>query len=297
MSSLLANSHRRRRRLSPDSPTPESTYEIAPGFGVLYDAVPAYANRNDVPFYLEEAASAGSPDAPATVLELGCGTGRVLLPLARAGHTVTGIDRSHSMLARCEAKLAAEPQVVRDRVALHHADARQFTVAAPAGDGFALAIAPFRVLQHLTTTADQLRCLGAVRRHLVPGGRFVFDVFNPHYSLMTRDRSAEVEDTPELRLADGRYLRRTVRITRVRWVEQISEIELIYHVRSESAVERVVHAFPMRWYTASELEHLLGRAGFRIESVYGTFDRGSLTDESPEIIVVAIEKEGGRNEE
>jgi SAM-dependent methyltransferase len=265
----------------------ESTYDAVADFGVLYDAVPAYVNRSDVPFYLEEAASAGSPDAPATVLELGCGTGRILLPLARAGHTVTGIERSKSMLARCEAKLAAEPRDVRDRVALHQADARQFTVAASTGDGFRLAVAPFRILQHLTTTADQLRCLAAVRRHLVPGGRLVFDVFNPHYSLMTRDRSAEVEETPELRLADGRYLRRTVRVTRVRWVDQVSEIELIYHVRTGSAVERVVHAFPMRWYTPSELEHLLGRAGFRVERSYGTFDRGPLTDESPEIIIVA----------
>jgi SAM-dependent methyltransferase len=275
----------------------DSSYETVPDFGVLYDAVPAYAGRGDIPFYLQEAASAGSPGAPATVLELGCGTGRVLLTLARAGYTVTGIDRSPSMLARCEAKLAAEPRAVRDRVALHQADARQFTVAAPTGDGFRLAVAPFRILQHLTTTSDQLRCLAAVRRHLMPGGRFVFDVFNPHYSLMTRDRSAEVEDMPEAPLADGRYLRRTVRTTRVRWVEQVSEIELIYYVRTGSAVERVVHAFPMRWYTPSELEHLLGRAGFRVERVYGTFDRGPLTDESPEIVVVAIEEGRGRTQE
>jgi SAM-dependent methyltransferase len=265
----------------------ESSYETVPDFGVLYDAVPAYASRNDVRFYLEEAASTGGPRAPATVLELGCGTGRVLLPLARAGHEVTGIDQSRSMLARCEAKLGAEPEVVRDRVTLHQTDARQFTVAAPTADGFALAVAPFRVLQHLPAPADQLRCLEAVRRHLAPGGRFAFDVFNPHYSLMTRDRSHEAEDTPELRLADGRYMRRTSRVTRVRWVEQISDIELTYYLRTGSAVDRVVHAFPMRWFTPSELEHLLARVGFRIESVYGTFERRPLTDESPEIIVVA----------
>jgi SAM-dependent methyltransferase len=265
----------------------ESSYETVADLGVLYDAVQAYINREDVAFYVEEAASACGPRELATVLELGCGTGRVLLALARAGHVVVGVDQSQSMLARCEAKLAGEPRDVRDRVTLHRADARQFTVAAPSADGFALAIAPFRVLQHLTTAADQLRCLEAVRRHLAPGGRFVFDVFNPRYSLMTQDRSAEVEDTPEVRLADGRYLRRTVRVTKVRWVEQISEIELIYYVRAGAAVERGVHAFPMRWYTPPELEHLLARAGFRVERVYGTFDRGPLTDEAPEIVVAA----------
>ena len=265
----------------------DSTYETVPDFGGLYDAVPAYAGRPDVPFYLDQAASAGVPGAPAAVLELGCGTGRVLLALARAGHVVTGVDQSPSMLARCEAKLASEPRVVRDRVTLHEADARDLSVASPAGAGFALAIAPFRVLQHLATTADQLRCLAAVRRHLGPRGRFAFDVFNPSYAAMTRDRSAEAEDTPEMPLPDGRYVRRTVRVVAVRWVEQLSEVELIYYVRHGGVVDRVVHAFAMRWYTPSELEHLLARAGFRVDAMYGTFDRGALTDESPEIIVVA----------
>jgi hypothetical protein len=86
---------------------------------------------------------------------------------------------------------------------------------------------------------------------------------------------------------DGRYLRRTVRVVKVRWVEQTSDVELIYYVRTGSSVERVVQAFPMRWYTPSELEHLLARAGFRVEGTYGDFARGSLTDESPEIVVVA----------
>ena len=264
-----------------------SSYETVPDFGVLYDAVPAYASRSDIAFYLEEAAAAGDSRGSASVLEIGCGTGRLLLPLARAGHAVTGIDESRSMLGRCEVKLTAEAPAVRDRVALHRTDARDFVVQSTSADGFALVIAPFRILQHLTTTDDQLRCLESVRRHVGRRGRFAFDVFNPHFAAMTQDRSTEVEDTPELPLADGRYLRRTVRVARVRWVEQISDIELIYHVRAGSAVERVVHAFPMRWYTRTELEHLLARTGFRVEVTYGSFDRRPLTDESPEIIMVA----------
>lgn len=71
-----------------------SSYELIPDFGLLYDSVPIYATRLDVPFYVREAAGVN-------VVELGCGTGRILLPLARAGRTVVGLDSSEQMLARC----------------------------------------------------------------------------------------------------------------------------------------------------------------------------------------------------
>ena len=274
-----------------------SGYETIPDFGALYDAVPLYAQRADVAFYLAEAERVAGESGGA-VLELGCGTGRILFPIARGGLPVTGIDASPAMLARCREKLAAEPPAVRGRVTLRQADARDFSARPPAsgeGDadagaraaGFAIAIAPFRVLQHLLTPADQLACLTTVRRHLVPGGTLVFDVFNPRFDLMTRDRSEETEDTPETPLGDGRSLRRTSRVTGVRWLEQVSDIEIIYYLRSAAGVERIVHAFPMRWYLAAELEHLLARAGYRVEAMYGDLDRGPLRDGAPEIIVVA----------
>jgi hypothetical protein len=116
----------------------------------------------------------------------------------------------------------------------------------------------------------------------------VLDVFNPHFAAMTADRSAETEDSPPTPLPDGRTVRRTVRVPRVRWTEQVSEVELIYHVERDGApAERHVEAFDMRWYTRAELEHLLARAGFRVAAVYGGFDRSPLTDASPEMVVVA----------
>ncbi|MFL5582269.1 MAG: class I SAM-dependent methyltransferase [Gemmatimonadaceae bacterium] len=258
-----------------------SSYETSPEFGAMYDAVPAYAERPDVPFYLAEAARAGRGSR---VLEVGCGTGRISLPLARAGHAVTGVDLSPAMLARAREKLAAEPEAVRARVALVEGDATRLDVP---GGPFDLAIAPFRVLQHLTDVDDQLRCLTSVRRHLAPGGRLAFDVFNPSFASMVGDRSAEVEDTPELTLPDGRHLRRTVRVPQVHFVEQVSDIEIAYYLRTGSATRRVVQAFRMRWYTPRELEHLLARAGYQVEAMYGGFDRRPLTDGAPEIVVVA----------
>lgn len=269
---------------------PRTSYDTTDDFGTLYDHVPAYAARADVAFYLSEAAESAS--AAGSVLELGCGTGRILLPLARAGHHVAGVDSSVAMLGRLRQQLESEPVDVRGRVDLRQADVRDFVVTPPVAParaaGFALAIAPFRVLQHLTSPSDQLRCLTTIRHHLQPGGRLVFDVFNPNYPLMASDRSTEVEETPELQLPDGRFMRRSVRVTAVRWREQTSDVELIYHVRDPSGdAVRSVQSFPMRWYGPAELEHLLARAGFRVTVMYGNFDRSALRDSSPEIVVVA----------
>ncbi len=273
---------------------PKTSYDATEDYGVLYDQVPAYVARGDVSFYLQEAAETGTPASK--VLELGCGTGRILLPLARAGHHVTGVDSSASMLESCRTKLALESPETRSRVAIRQADVRDFAVPLGEGDaregGYTLAIAPFRVLQHLTSPSDQLRCLATIRQHLRPAGRLVFDVFNPHYPLMTSDRSAEAEETPELALPDGRHMRRAVRVLGVNWREQISDVELIYYVRSKTGAEqRIVQGFPMRWFGPAELEHLLARAGFRVTVMYGNFDRSALRDSSPEIVVVA-ERDG-----
>jgi SAM-dependent methyltransferase len=258
----------------------DRSYDAIPDFGVLYDAVPAYTARRDVQFYLAQAARAGG-----AVLELGSGTGRILLPLAREGHSVVGLDGSRAMLERCEARLRAEPDDVRARVALHHGDARDFDL----GRRFDLVIAPFRVLQHVVTIDDQLRLLAAVGRHLVPGGRFVFDVFNPSLRALLSHDGVEHEDTPETPLPDGRTFRRAARVPRVRWLDQVNDVELVYYVSAHAGAPPVRHvqAFGMRWYLRQELTHLLARGGFVVESMHGDFDQSPLVDGSPEIIVTA----------
>lgn len=253
-----------------------SSYDAIPDFGLLYDHVPLYLERTDVAFYVEEAkASRGPPP----VLELGCGTGRILIPIARAGSTMVGLDSSKQMLERCRANLSREPAPVQQRVTLHQRDMHEFDLGAQ----FPLIIAPFRVFQHLTTVDAQLRFLANVARHLAPQGRFVFDVFNPRFAVLVSADGTEREDTPETTLPDGRTFRRAYRIARVRWVDQVSEAELIYYVDGK----RYVQAFEMRWFLPAELQHLLARAGFQVRQVYGDFARGPLVDGAPEQVVVA----------
>ena len=251
-----------------------SSYDAIPDFGLLYDSVPLYAERQDVGFYVEEAKTARG-----SVLEVGCGTGRILLPIARAGGSITGLDGSRQMLERCRANLAAEPAAVQRRVRVVRNDMRTFDLGAT----YSLIIAPFRVVQHLTTIDDQLRFLATVARHLAPQGRLIFDVFNPRFDMLVGADGVEREDTPEQRLPDGRTFRRAYRIARVRWLDQVSEAELVYYVDGT----RYVQAFEMRWYLVAELRNLLARAGFRVREMYGDFARGPLVDGCPELVVVA----------
>ncbi|MBX3272644.1 MAG: class I SAM-dependent methyltransferase [Sandaracinaceae bacterium] len=136
--------------------------------------------RDDLAFYVEMATAFGGP-----ILELGGGTGRISLALARAGHEVVMVERMPSMLARAARRLAKAPRAVRARVTTREGDLRALAL----GQTFPLVIGPFNVLQHLYTRDDVERALRGVREHLAPGGRFAFDVLLPEPGAMSRDPS------------------------------------------------------------------------------------------------------------
>ena len=258
-----------------------ANYNAHPELAELYDHVPLYKHRKDTAFYVGLCRAAGGE-----VLELGCGTGRILVPAAEAGCTITGLDQSGFMLERCRAKLQPLPTEAQERVTLVQGDMTNFSL----GRTFALATVPFRPLQHLVSVAEQLSFLGCVHRHLKPGGKVALDVFHPDLARLASPASAEeIEDTPEVSIPDGRRLRRTYRLTAKRVAEQTNDVELIYYLSDPSGeTQRLVQAFPMRYFFRFELEHLLARAGFRVQDLFGNFDRSACDDSSPELIVVAI---------
>jgi SAM-dependent methyltransferase len=135
-------------------------YEL---FGFDYDRYNPPDERA-IAWYLRHAAETGGP-----VLEIACGGGTLLLPLARAGHAVTGLDLSKAMLGRVRGRLADEPAEVRDRVELVRADMSDFDL----GRTFPLVILADNSFRELETREELLACLRAIRRHVAPGGRFL----------------------------------------------------------------------------------------------------------------------------
>jgi SAM-dependent methyltransferase len=250
----------------------------------FYDYVAPYQERQDVAFFVEEARRTGGP-----VLEIGCGTGRVLIPTAREGIGITGLDLSQGMLEICRQRLLVEPEDVRQRTRLVEADMLSFDL----GQTFRLATFPFRPFQHLLTVEDQVVCLETVRHHLEPGGRLVLDLFNPSlYFLAEDDIGQEKGEESEFSMPDGRRVVRWHKIVTRDLSTQVQHVELIYYVmHPDGRKERLVDAFPMRYLFRYEAEHLLERCGFEVESVYGGYDRQPFGTIYPgELILLAVKK-------
>lgn len=242
---------------------PDREYAFTAAF---YDHIVPYAERGDIDFYVDAARRAGGP-----VLEVGCGTGRILLPTLEAGVEVTGVDWSEEMLDVCRGRLLELPEAVRSKARLVRADMRDFDLA----EVFPLITVPFRPFQHLLTVDDELRCLEHLRRHVADGGRLILDVFNPSLQHLTADNiGEEIGEEPEFTMHDGSRVVRTYRTVSRDPFNQIIEVELIYNVtHPDGRRERLVDAFPMRYLFRFELEHLLVRAGFHLECLYGGFDK------------------------
>jgi ubiquinone/menaquinone biosynthesis C-methylase UbiE len=247
----------------------------------LYDPFARYYDadfrhfHDDIPFYREWARRTGDP-----ILELMCGTGRVLLPLASAGHRITGVDLSPAMLALARERLVAENVI--ERVTLIEADVR--SVSLPENH-FSLAFVAVNSFMHLTTVEDQLATLAVVRRALTRRGTLIIDLFNPDPLVITReDGRMQLERSYEL---DGRYVQKFV-VIESDAAEQISHVTFIYDETSADGVlTRRTMQFTMRWFYRFEVEHLLARAGFTLRAVYGNYDLEPYTSSSPRLIVVA----------
>jgi SAM-dependent methyltransferase len=264
-----------------------------------YDAL--HADRvADVAFYAREAAAAGGP-----VLEVGCGTGRVSLAIAAAGVDVTGLDRDRALLSLAAAKRAADaPATARKRsgsvsagnsagrLALVCADMRAYAFRRP----FAAVLMPFRVFQSMLAVPDQLVALAAARAALAPGGRLVLDLFDPRLDVL-----AEAAEGPASLAETGR----SFEDARGRWRErvaarydlesQIVDLTYVYEREPEGdrGAERSFERLRVRYFTRWEFEHLLARAGYEVETLYGSWEGGPPTPEGEDMIWIA-RKRGAR---
>jgi len=247
----------------------------------LYDFVLPYREREDVAFFVAAAKDAGGP-----VLEIGCGTGRVLIPTARAGIEIVGLDASPHMLAVCRDRLRQESAVVQSKVRLVQSDMRAFDL----GRAFSLITLPFRPFQHLITVEDQRSCLESIRRHLAEDGRLVLDLFNPSLdALVKRHDGEEFGEEPEFAMPDGRRVVRRHKIVDHDRFNQVNHVELVYYVTyPDGRAERLVHSFAMRYLFRFEAEHLLARCGFEVEHLYAGYDRSPFGSTYPgELVFVA----------
>jgi ubiquinone/menaquinone biosynthesis C-methylase UbiE len=223
----------------------------------------------DLSFYVEEARRAGSP-----VLELGCGTGRILIPTAEAGLTVTGLDRAPSMLAVARQKIARLDAATQGRITLVEGDMRAFAL----GQRFNLITIPYRAFLHLLTVEDERRALGCIREHLVDGGRLVLNIFDPRLDVIVIQQGLVGTSQKKMdEFVHPQTGRRVVIWDTIQYdlERQMLEDERIFEeVDGEGKmVSRTYNLLTLRFIYRYEMQHLLELCGFQVEALYGDFRR------------------------
>ena len=237
--------------------------------------------RDDVRWYAALAKARGG-----AVLELGCGTGRVSLAIAKAGVEVVGVDLSRAMLERAEAARARLPAKVRRLATFRAGDFRSVRLRRR----FPLVIAPFNALQHCYHRSEWEAVLATVRRHLAPRGRFVFDVLLPDPIVQARNPARRFSRT---RLRHP-VTRRPFVYTEGFVHERQRQLLVIYQWLDdlEDPSKKTVVPIAHRQMYPQELEALLHYNGFRVVMHQGGF-RGEAPSEASESQVLVCEVRAG----
>jgi SAM-dependent methyltransferase len=213
-----------------------------------------------------------------SVLELGCGTGHKLIPIASDGHPCVGLDLSPDMLA--EAQRKADQRGVEVRWV--QGDMREFDL----GQAFDLVFIAANSLLHLQRAENLVTCLRSVRRHLAPGARLVFDVFNPSVRMlaqadgMRRRRSALSFVDPDrgtVHVDVAETYDAAAQVTRGRW-----------YFSADSAPDFAVAPLEIRSIFPQELPLLLSLGGLRVVDRFGDWSRGPLTSDAPLQLYVCV---------
>ena len=234
----------------------------------LYDLDQRDLVTADVPFYLEYASGFGGG-----ILELGCGTGRIAIPLAEAGHDITALDLSEDMLAVLSAKLTNVAAGTKKKLALVQGKMADFSLWRT----FDMIIAPFRAFQVLTRAEDINGCLACMREHLNDGGIVIINVFRPFGTL---DESWCYPETVQWERWDDAT---GSKVVKKHWGQRIDiENQIIYPgfayevMANNGVVERFADNLALKYYYYEQLTKLLQDAGFRIREEYGWYDKSPI---------------------
>ena len=247
--------------------------------GDLYDAL--FGDFGfDRDFYLDLARGADGP-----VLEVACGTGRILLPCLQAGVDIDGLDLFPAMLDTLRRKAAA----LGLRPTVHRADMRAFVLPRR----YALVFCAFNGFVHCLTTDDQIRALGTWRAHLAPGGMVALNVFYPGREYLNGPEGTPVLEAEVCHPASGL----PVRIYDTRTLDRVAQVQgsriEIQQLDAEGCVGAVHRSETrMRWTFKPEMELLLAAAGYTSWEICGGFDRRPLTRDDEQMIVLARSEHG-----
>jgi SAM-dependent methyltransferase len=233
-----------------------------------------FDKKENINFYLKLAQK-----SKGKVLEIGVGTGRVAIPLAKQGIQVVGIDNSPEMLAQAKIKLEKEPSRVQKGIRLIKADMRSFKL----NEKFAFIFMASGTYHHCEKTEDQINTLKNINDHLDEKGILAFDLSKTPLTFSTEPVFAGEE-----KLKDGREIIRYI-TTKVTPDHKTGETKLIYQIYNKGILEEeFTESGRVSFFDKGGIELLLNKTGFKIENFYGDFDPSQFTPQSPWMVIVAL---------
>jgi SAM-dependent methyltransferase len=242
-----------------------------------YDLVHAELTA-DIGFILTQAARNRGP-----ILELGCGSGRLLIPLARAGYQIVGIDNSPAMLDLARQKLAAEPPEVQDRVTLALADMTELNWESR----FAFIFVSYNTLMHLDSEQKRI-VFKRIRRHLRSSGLFMIDVVNPLAAAQTPDDHLLTLERCFIDPESGQVVVQKA----ASWPDNERQILRVIWLFDSSApdggpVHRQLMQMDYHYLYPHELQMMLEETGFKLEALYGDYGESLFVEDSERLLLLA----------
>ena len=252
----------------------DSAYDL---WAEIYDSVYSYVT-DDIPFYVDEARRSGGP-----VLELGCGTGRVAIPIAEAGRDIVGLDSSEAMLSIARSKVQRLAPG-SGSLSLVNGDMREFSL----GHKFQLVIIPFRGFLALLTVEDQVRTLDEIKRHLAPGGRLIFNIFVPDLNMLVQEGDVSYHFRDVTDPGTGTRMVLWHQSSYDNYNQIINARTMVEELDQEGAVgRRLYRDFQLRYAHRWEMHHLLRKCGYEVLDLFGDFDRSPFDETTTEMVWVA----------
>jgi len=224
----------------------------------VYDVIHAAQKQSDdIPFLLKLVKEYGGP-----VLECACGTGRMMIPLAKAGFEMHGIDTSSEMIAVLEKKMRTLPASVRKRISYERGDMRNFGF----DKKFRTCIIAFNSLYHLQNDKDVMKCFRNVNIHLEKGGTFIIDIFDfdPNYEQGVFALQAEAKDSK------GRVIRKYAKSIFGR--NQVNDSWFRIVTDDHGKRKMLIRKFKLHYLHYEQAWEMLEAAGFRVMKVYSNYE-------------------------
>ena len=245
----------------------------------FYDAENS-GKRDDINMYLELAQQHGGP-----ILEIGCGTGRVMISLAKQGYKIHGIDNAKAMLDLAEHYRKESSDLTQNTI-LHHGDVLTYELDMT----FPMVIVPYNTLMHFHQQETQLALLKRLRGWTTDTGLLVLDLPNAGEIFATQETDSVMFERTFLEPQTG-HLVMQQSVSQLDRVTQLLHITWIYdEITGDGTVKRTIAPHVLYYYFFSELKLLLQRAGFNVEAVYGDPGYGPYEDGCERMIVLARPK-------